>query len=178
MPYSKEYYLKNFEEIQRKKKIYRLKNREKINKQQKEYQTEYRKNHKEDIKEYNNFYANTENGFLHNLWASVKSRCKKHNRINEFKDFDEFYNHWLKQKDKYGMKCPAIGIEMTTIRKIDGAKHRRHHTNISVDRILSTKGYSHQNLIFTSWEYNSAKKNFTPEMAKAFLRIVGERYEI
>ena len=179
MPYSKEYYLKNFEEIQRKKKIYRLKNREKINKQQKEYQTEYRKNHKEDIKEYNNFYANTENGFLHNLWASVKSRCKKHNRINEFKDFDEFYNHWLKQKATYGMRCPATGVEMThTIgTNKSSVGNKRIMTNISTDRILSTKGYSPQNLIFTTWAYNCAKCNITPEMARAFLRIVGERYE-
>ena len=180
MPYSKEYYLKNFEEIQRKKKIYRLKNREKINKQQKEYQTEYRKNHKEDIKEYNNFYANTENGFLHNLWASVKSRCKKHNRINEFKDFDEFYNHWLKQKATYGMRCPATKEKMTTKRGFTkpGEKQKRIMTNISTDRIIHTKKYTPQNLIFTTWRYNNAKHSITPKMARAFLRIVGERYGV
>ena len=55
-------------------------------------------------------------------------------------------------------------------------EYKRTMTNISTDRILSTKGYSPQNLIFTTWAYNSAKCSITPEMAKAFLRIVGERY--
>ena len=49
-------------------------------------------------------------------------------------------------------------------------------TNISTDRILSTGDYSPENLIFTTWEYNMAKNNITPNMAKAFLTIVKERY--
>ena len=171
------HYLKNIEEIKRKKKIYYLKNREKIYEQSKEYQSEYRKNHIKDFRKYSNFYANTENGFLHNLWSSLKARCKKHERINEFKNFDEFNNHWLEQKARYGMKCPAMGIEMTFIRKLDNVSFKRCPTNMSADRILSTEGYNNKNLIFTSWGFNYAKGPFTPEMARAFLRIVGERYE-
>ena len=175
----KKYYLDNREETIRKQKEYNLKNREKINKRQRIYSVGYREDNKEILLIRQNIYYNTERGFMMKLWNSIKKSSKKHNRINEFKDFDEFYNHWLKQKATYGMRCPATGVEMThTIgTNKSSVGNKRIMTNISTDRILSTKGYSPQNLIFTTWAYNCAKCNITPEMARAFLRIVGERYE-
>ena len=97
---------------------------------------------------------------------------------NSFKDFDEFYNHWLEQKSIYGMKCPATGVEMTTKRFFNkpGERKNKCMTNISVDRILSSRNYSPKNLIFTTWEYNCVKSNLSPKDAKTFLRIVKERY--
>jgi len=173
----KKYYQDNREYALLKHKEYYLKNREKIIKKQKIYSVRYRKNNREIILVKQNIYYNTERGFMMKLWNSIKKSSKKHNRINEFKDFDEFYNHWLKQKATYGRKCPATGVEMTTtIGTNKPGEYKRTMTNISTDRILSTKGYSPQNLIFTTWAYNSAKCSITPEMAKAFLRIVGERY--
>ena len=192
MACTKEYYLKNREEIliKRKKyyqdnreytlsrqKEYNLKNRTTINKKARIYSVQYRKDNKEVILIKQKYYYNTERGFIVKLWNSIKRSSKKHERTNEFKNFDEFYNQWLKQKDRYGMKCPATGVEMThTIGTNKPGENKRIMTNISTDRILSTKGYSPQNLIFTTWAYNSAKCSITPEMAKAFLRIVGERY--
>ena len=188
----KEYYLKNKEEILikrkkhyqdnreealKKQKEYNLKNKEKINQRQKIYAAKYRENNREVILIKQNIYYNTERGFMVKLWNSIKRSSKKHKRINEFKNFNKFYNHWLEQKAKYGMRCPATGVEMTnTISTNKPGEHKRIMTNISTDRILSTKGYSPQNLIFTTWTYNSAKCNITPKMAKAFLRIVEERY--
>jgi len=174
----KKHYLDNREETIRKQKEYNSKNREKINKRQKIYAVGYREDNKEILFDKRKKYANTERGFIVKLWNSIKKSSKKHNRINEFKDFNEFYNHWLKQKATYGMRCPATGVEMThTTGTNKPGEHKRIMTNISTDRILSTKGYSPQNLIFTTWAYNCAKCNITPEMARAFLRIVGERYE-
>ena len=174
----KKYYLDNREETVKKQKEYNLKNREKINKRQRIYAVGYREDNKEILLIRQNIYYNTERGFMMKLWNSIKKSSKKHNRINEFKDFDEFYNHWLKQKATYGMRCPATGVEMThTIgTNKSSVGNKRIMTNISTDRILSTKGYSPQNLIFTTWAYNCAKCNITPEMARAFLNIVKERY--
>ena len=173
----KKYYLDNKEYMLLKQKEYNLKNKEKISKRQKIYTVGYRKDNKEILLLKQNIYYNTEKGFMVKLWNSINKSSKKHNRINEFKDFDEFYNHWLKQKATYGRRCPATGVEMTTtIGTNKPGEYKRTMTNISTDRILSTKGYSPQNLIFTTWAYNSAKCSITPEMAKAFLRIVGERY--
>jgi hypothetical protein len=174
----KKYYLDNREKTIRKQKEYNSKNREKISKQQKIYSVKYREDNKEVIFIKQKIYANTERGFMVKLWNSIKKSSKKHNKINKFKDFNEFYNHWLKQKARYGMKCPATGVEMTHTTGVNKpGENKRIMTNISTDRILSTGNYSPQNLIFTTWAYNSAKCNITPEMAKAFLRIVGERYE-
>jgi len=187
-----QYYLKNREQllIKRKKhyqdnreyallkhKEYYLKNREKIIKRQKIYTVGYRKDNKEIISIKMNTYYNTERGFIMKLWNSIKTSSRNHNRINEFKNFDEFHNHWLEQKARYGMKCPATGVEMTTTMGINKpGENKKIITNISTDRILSTEGYSPQNLIFTTWAYNCAKCNITPEMARGFLKIVKERY--
>ena len=173
----KKYYQDNREKTLKRQKEYNLKNREKINKRQRIYSVTYREDNKEILLVKQNIYYNTERGFMVKLWNSIKKSSKKHKRINKFKDFDEFYNHWLEQKARYGMKCPATGVEMTTTVGVNKpGEHKRIMTNISTDRILSTEGYSPENLIFTTWKYNNAKNNITPNMAKAFLRIVEERY--
>jgi hypothetical protein len=175
----KKYYQDNKEYVLLRQKEYNLKNKEKNNKRQKIYAVGYRKDNKESILIKLNIYYNTERGFMVKLWNSIKRSSKKHNRINEFKNFDEFNNHWLEQKARYGMKCPATGVEMTTIKGANKpGEYKTIKTNISPDRILSTGGYSPKNLIFTTWEYNSAKSNITPKMATAFLKIVEERYGI
>ena len=174
----KKHYQDNREYVLLRQKEYNLKNREKINKKAKIYGVQYRKDNKEIISIKVNTYYNTERGFIMKLWNSIKTSSRNYNRINEFKNFDEFHNHWLEQKAKYGMQCPATGVEMTTLKGMSkpGEKCQRVLSNISTDRILSTDGYSPKNLIFTTWEYNRAKCSITPEMAKAFLRIVEERY--
>ena len=134
---------------------------------------EWQKNNKEKYNKTTKIRLNTEKGYIKAMWHSLKASGKH----NSFKDFDDFYNHWLEQKKIYGMKCPATGVELTTkVLFNEKGKYKRCETNISKDRILSSMGYSHQNLIFTSWKYNKSKGDFTPEMARAFLKIVEERY--
>jgi len=165
----REYYLKNKERIKEYDKEWYQKNKERSIRQT----LEWRKNNKEKYEEARKKRLNSEKGFMRVMWQSIKDSGKH----NSFKDFDEFYNHWLEQKSRYGMKCPATGIEMTTNAvSNEKGKFRRCDTNISKDRILSFMGYSRQNLIFTSWKYNRAKGDITPDMAKAFLDIVYERY--
>ena len=173
----KKYYQDNREYILSRQKEYFLKNRTIITKKAKIYAVQYRKDNKEFILIKQKYYYSTERGFMNNLWNSIKTSSRKNKRINKFKDFDEFYNHWLEQKSRYGMKCPATGVEMTTTVGVNKhGEHKRIMTNISTDRILSTEGYSPENLIFTTWKYNNAKNNITPNMAKAFLKMVEERY--
>jgi len=134
---------------------------------------EWRKNNREQYEDSIKKRLNTERGFMRVLWQSVKNSGKH----NSFKDFDDFFNHWLKQKKIHGMKCPATGVELTTkLLFNEKGKLHRCETNISKDRILNSRGYSPQNLIFTCWNYNRAKGDFTPKMAKTYLKIVKERY--
>jgi hypothetical protein len=182
--YEKQYYLKNKDKHKEWNKQWRLNNKEhKKEYDKKWYQKnkersikqvlEWRKNNTEQYEESAKKRLNTERGYMTILWQSIKAGGKH----NSFKDFDDFYNHWLEQKKIYGMKCPATGVEMT--RKVmfnEKGKFERCMTNVSKDRILSSLGYSHRNLIFTCWSYNRAKGDFTPKMAKAYLKIVKERY--
>jgi len=173
----KKYYQNNREEILVKGKKHYQDNREEILKRQKISSVKYREANREILLAKQNIYSNTERGFMSGLWNSIKRSSKRKNLINKFKDFDEFYNHWLEQKSRYGMKCPATGVEMTTIKGVNKpGEQKRTMTNISSDRILSTGDYSPENLIFTTWKYNNAKNNITPKMAQAFLTIVKERY--
>jgi len=182
--YDKKWYQENRERMIRRQKDYYQRTREyRIETQKKYYQNnrekvirkskEWRINNKERYNEIMKKHFNSEGGYFRALWESIK-KSSKH---NSFKDFDDFFNHWLEQKKIYGMKCPATGVEMTMKKMFNGTgEFKRCVTNISKDRILSSMGYSHQNLIFTSWNYNSAKCNITPKMAKTYLKIVKERY--
>jgi len=182
--YEKQYYLKNKDKHKEWNKQWRLKNKERKkeydkkwyqkNKERSIKQTlEWRKNNTERYEESAKKRLNSERGFFSKMWNDMKQK----ERSNSFRDFDDFYSHWLEQKKITGMKCPGTGVEMTTKALFnEKGKFKRCGTNISRDRILNSMGYSPQNLIFTSWNYNRAKSNFTPEMAKAFLKIVKERY--
>ena len=134
----------------------------------------WKKNNKEKVRETEISYRSKEHGHFKELWAGIKKSKHGHN----FKNFDDFFQCWLDQKAIYGMICPATGVEMTMIknRTSNRAGAKRTMTNISRDRILCSKGYSKQNLIFTTWEYNNSKHSITPKAAKAYLRIVRERY--
>ena len=129
-------------------------------------------------REYNIRFYNTERGFFSMMYSDLK-KSKKH---NSFKNFEDFFDHWLDQKKAWGWKCPATGITMTTIKYKNAGKrgkdvkHTTVPTNVSRDRILPSMGYSRKNLIFTCWQYNNDKSSFSPQQAMSFLRIVRDRY--
>ena len=189
--YMKEYYLKNVEKIKayrfknserenENKKRWRLKNKEKI----KEYSLKNKIKIKRKSKEYYlknvervkttvKKYLNTEHGHFLLMWH----RLKKHRYGNDFKNFEEFFQHWLDQKAVYGMICPATDVKMTIERKnLLNANQDPNSNLVSGDRILNNKGYSKQNVIFTTWAYNKRKGSMTPKDAEIFLKIVKERY--
>ena len=182
--YYKKWYQENRERIIGRQRDYYQRTREcRLDTQKKYYQnnrekiikdsTQWKKDNKERYKESIKKHFNTERGFFRTLWETTK-KSSKH---NSFKDFDDFYNHWLEQKKIYGMKCPGTGVKMTTKAFFNKkGEFKTCPTNISKDRILNSMGYSHQNLIFTCWKYNSDKNAMTPKMAKAYLKIVKERY--
>jgi hypothetical protein len=119
-------------------------------------------------------YKSTEKGYFKELWQGVKK--SKHG--SDLKDFDEFFNCWKEQEKIYGIKCPYTGIEMTRIKGINKGeiKKKTTETNISKDRILSSKPYSKENIMFVSWKVNSMKGNISPKIAKKYLQFVKERF--
>jgi hypothetical protein len=196
--WSREYYKKNKANILAKKKKFKeeneevvkqwrkkyyLKNHKEILKKARKNQTIYRKNNKKKVLESKRKYFSTERGYFVALWCTInrlngRKKWKTIEQKNGFKNFDEFYNHWLEQKSIYGLKCPATKVKMTTKRFFNkpGERKQKCMTNISVDRILSSRNYSPKNLMFTTWAYNCSKSKLSPKDAKTFLRIVKERY--
>ena len=159
---------------------YRIKNQEKLNQYSKDFywthreseckrRREYGKKYPARTKARNKKYLESEHGYFMGIWHQI--RRSKHG--HSFKNFDAFYQCWLDQKAVHGMTCPATDVTMTMI------KHKgvRTNTNLSVDRILCSRGYSRQNLVFTTWKYNDSKGHISPKGAKSFLRIVRERYQ-
>ena len=162
---------------------YRIKNRERHNRlsrerywndleNQRERCRIWKKNNKAKAREVETTYRSGERGHFMEMWNGIKRSKHGHH----FKNFDDFYQCWLDQKAIYGMKCPATGETMTMIKRAGNGKRRNTPTNISRDRIICSRGYSKQNLIFTTWAFNNSKNNLSPKGAKAFLRIVRERY--
>ena len=159
---------------------YRIKNQEKLHQYSKDFywthreseckrRREYGKKYPERTKARNKKYLESEHGYFMGIWNQIKRSKHGHS----FKNFDAFYQCWLDQKAVHGMTCPATDVTMTMI------KHKgvRTNTNLSVDRILCSRGYSRQNLVFTTWKYNDSKGHISPKDAKSFLRIVRERYQ-
>jgi hypothetical protein len=67
---------------------------------------------------------------------------------------------------------------MTKIKGINKGeiKKKTTETNISKDRILSSRPYSKENIMFVSWKVNSMKGNISPKIAKKYLQFVKERF--
>lgn len=115
-------------------------------------------------------YEQSEYGFFNQMFHAMKK--SKYYIESEFPDQKSFMNHWYKQKKKLGIICPATGVEMTMIK----GKGKATGTNISKDRLLPWEGYTKINTIFVTWKFNNDKKSITPKDAKAYLRLVEERF--
>jgi hypothetical protein len=99
-----------------------------------------RKKHKTSIIKRRFKYNNSERGYFIGMFNNIKQNHKRKKQKNEFKNYEEFYQCWLDQQKIYGRLCPYTGKEMTMIRHTGNKKTIS--TNISRERILSTRGYS------------------------------------
>ena len=109
-----------------------------------------RNNNKEHTKKIYDAWNSSEYGFMMNLYATAKKDAKKGRNGKDPVPFEftkkTWWEHWLKQKLIYGMKCPysvimGAPVEMTHIRGTDtGKKRRMILTNISRDQIWPGAG--------------------------------------
>jgi len=125
-----------------------------------------------------NKWNNKQYGYIMNLYSSALKEFKKgrHGKgISIPLEFTKktWWEHWLKQKKKYGMYCPYTKVLMTTIRGrgrgTRGAK--RVNTNISKDQIWPGRGYTPMNLIFCSVKFNLDKGSITPDGCEAVIDV-------
>jgi len=127
-----------------------------------------------------NRWNNSERGFIMNLYSSAHKEFKKGRRgvkiLFEFTK-ETWWEHWEKQKKKYGMQCPYSKVMMTTIRGKQRNKIslKKVPTNISKDQIWPGRGYTPINLIFCTVKFNLEKKGITPDGCEAVVDIYNQR---
>ncbi len=138
----------------------------------------YRKQHKLHRKIADYKYLNSEKGFIRSLFGSTKKQAAKRN-IKFDLTWEEWWAHWIEQKEKYGWQCPYTNVKMTTIKGANIGKNKKTttDTNISADRINSKMGYNKLNLIFCTWQANNWKKKITIDMCQAVIDIYKERMD-
>ena len=140
---------------------------------------------REDVPEIRQYLAtkfSTEEGYFKKMFLKMKGRHHK----NEFESWKELLEHWHRQKAIYGMRCPITGDLMTMIRTMEKGKLGvKTPTNLSPDRLLSSKSYTKQNLLFVTVEFNLAKGPlkshrvhhlFNSQIADNYRKILNERF--
>jgi len=131
---------------------------------------QWRKNNKKKKTQMDLKYRETDKGYFGEMFNTMKK--SKYYVESEFPDTESLINHWRQQKEKTGFICPGSGVEMTMIK----GKGKATGTNVSKDRLLPWEGYTKVNTIFVAWKFNNDKKSITPKDAKAYLRLVEERF--
>ena len=127
-------------------------------------------------------YKSTELGYLKDRYKSIRDKTKK-----RCFSFDEFFAAWKKHKSIYGMKSawgPGVNhleqhLPITTITpgtKRANEKTPRIMSNLSADRLDSSKDYTIQNLIFIRNDENRRKNNTSYEDCKIQIRLHEERF--
>ena len=134
---------------------------------------------KDDIR-----YRSTERGFLKNKYDKMYRKEKKFKRLLTF---EEFLASWEKHKSIYGMRSawgpgphnleqhkPLTRIWLGKGRNKKGSKITG--SNLSVDRLDSSKDYTLQNIIFIRGDENARKRDTSYEDCKIQMRLHEERF--
>ena len=131
-------------------------------------------------------HENSVGRYFQHLYIKIKTRSKEHKEWSgefDFEDVEDFLNHWNKQQEKYGNRCPITKKVLTTERgKGKGVKTM---TNISPDRLFSSITYTKQNTLFTTTGWNLSKHslkfyempdNLKHENCQRHFKILQERF--
>lgn len=142
-------------------------------------------NNLDKIKANKKIYNNTKAGFLLSSYGSMTGQYRRKIRENFPKDrlknyevsiskeeFLDMVNTYEKEK---GFVCQGTNMPLTNLRNLNtGVKNCP--TNFSVDRLDTQIGYSKENIIFVSWEFNQRKNSIKPKDCFAILKLYKERY--
>jgi len=154
------------------------------------YRRKDRNNNKERYREYERKSRSKERGFLKKQFSNIlrRAKIKKDEKHQCHFTYEEFDNAFQKHKGRHGMKS-AWGpphLEITTIHQLreglgHGCKNRgltqtALGSNVSPDRLDSSKPYTIQNLIFIRGDENNRKKDTNYNDCKIQIRLHEERF--
>ena len=104
----------------------------------------------------NNKYSATADTYIRRRIQILQQDCHKHRGRRKFLlNYDKFFKIWRKQFNKTGLKCPLSGETMTHT-----LGNGEVLTNISVDRIDSSKDYIRGNIQFVCLMANIMKNRY------------------
>ena len=137
-------------------------------------------------------HLKTEKGYLKKRYRDLKRTDKWRKPLTFFKccfTFDELCAAFEKHKSIYGMRSawgPGIDhldqhLPITITAKGDSSWKRgegkRTASNLSIDRLDSSRGYTLQNIIFIRGDENARKKDTSYEDCKIQMRLHEERFK-
>ena len=123
---------------------------------------------------------NTEIGFLNWKYKDIKTREKKGMNHRCYFTLEEFCEAFEKHKEKLGMRSAWGPPHLPITRIYLGTKennNKRTGSNLSPDRLDSSKPYTIQNLIFIRNDENTRKKDTTYEDCVAQITLHEERFK-
>ena len=126
---------------------------------------------------------NTEIGFLEWKYRGIKHREKENTNVNHrcYFTLEEFCEAFEKHKEKLGMRSAwgprHLPMTMTYLGRGQKKGNKRIGSNMSPDRLDSSKPYTIQNLIFIRSDENARKKDTSYEDCKIQIRLHEERFK-
>lgn len=121
-------------------------------------------------------YFSTLTGYLKALYGAAMRRCRNHVKKNRKAiHFDlsreDFFNvFWTQVETLGGIYCIYTGEPMTHKRG-----KGRIRSNISLDRLDNTKGYTKDNIVFCTADFNDLKGSVTIVACQRILEVYKER---
>lgn len=101
-------------------------------------------------------YSHNAVAFVRRLYHLATWRYRKLKHHEVLISQSEFIDIWKEQHDRFGLRCPYSGVEMTFLRGVGRTLY-----NISVDRIDSKKPYIDGNIVFCSAIVNRMKQELS-----------------
>ena len=127
--------------------------------------------------------CNTEIGFLQLKYTGIKNREKEHKDMSHrcYFTFKEFCEAFEEHKEKLGMRSAwgphHLLITMIYLGRGGSRKGQKNlGSNLSPDRLDSSKPYTIQNLIFIRGDENARKKDTTYEDCLTQIKLHEERF--
>ena len=146
----------------------------------------WKKNNKEKNKKRDHIYINKKIPFLMENYSGKWSKYRVKAKILDEEKLKKYQIYYTKEmflemvkeyEEKNGFVCEITGVPLTTTRankgKIGG---KRTYTNFSMDRLDPAIGYTKQNTIFVTWEFNDRKGAVTPKYCFLILKKYKERF--
>jgi hypothetical protein len=132
-------------------------------------------------------YRNKKMPFLlenyNSKWQKYKKTIKKNLPDEILKRYQIYYTKEMffemveEYEKKNGFVCEMTGVSLTTKRYLKNSKEfSRTLTNFSMDRLDPDIGYTKQNTVFVSWEFNNRKGAVTPKDCFLILKKYKERF--